>query len=767
MDYAVVGKRVAKIDAVAKATGAARFATDTYLPGMLWARVLRSPHPHARIVSIDTSRAERLPGVRAVITAEDVPDARYGALVFDMGMLARGKVRYIGEPLAAVAAVDKATAAEAIRLIDVAYEELPAVFDPADALRPDAPRVHEELKSYVTLFERTPESMSGNVNYQASIRQGDVAAGFAESDLILEDTFRTSKQHPAYLEPNSTVAAFDSEGRLVIHNTTQRPHVNQAILSALLDLPTSRIRVMPAYVGGGFGAKNRTLSEPIAAALALKAGAPVRFTLSMEEEFTASTTRHPAVITLKTGVKRDGTLVASDMRLVFDCGAYAPTPNAVWLASVTATGPYRIPHTRLSAYSVYTNKMMSGALRGYGGPQVTFAREVQLDRIAAELKIDPVEIRLKNCLRRGDHLHTGQGLVSVNVEETIREAARRAGWGEAKKPEAKGRALGISCAIFPCGGFGTSSVVRMNGDGSAIVTTGAMDMGQGLRTVMAQIAAEELGLTLDRVTVVSGDTDSTPYDVGIFGDRGTHTAGMAVRVAAAEARKEILELAAERLEAAVEDLDLRDNRVAVKGSPGRSLTLKEVFGGGTYRKGGPIIGKASFNPDTPPYDPSAVQGAASRFFSTYTFATVVAEVQVDESTGEVAVLRAVEGNDCGTVINPDGVEGQIDGGMATGLGFAVAEDLVIRDGQVMSTSFLDYRIPTAADMPETERFTVENYDGNGPFGAKGVGNVSVLNLAPAVANAIRSAVGVRLDELPLSPEKIRQGVAELKATGPA
>jgi CO/xanthine dehydrogenase Mo-binding subunit len=760
LEYSVIGERVPRVDALAKATGAARFATDLYFPGMLWAKVLRSPHPHARIVSIDAKQARNLPGVRAVITADDVPDEKYGALVWDMGMLARHKVRYIGESVAAVAAVDEDTAEEALSLIRVDYEELPAVFDPLEALRLDAPIIHEDLKGYVTLFERTPESMSGNVNYHATIVQGDVEAGLAAADLVVEDTLFTPKQHPSYLEPNSTVAAFDAEGRLLIHNTTQRPHVNQAILGGLLGLPTSRIRVIPAYVGGGFGAKNRTLTEPIAAALALKAGAPVRLTLSREEEFTSSTTRHPAVIEMRTGAKRDGTLVASEIRLVFDCGAYAPTPNAVWLASIMATGPYRIPHTRLQAFSVYTNKMMSGAFRGYGGPQVSFAREVQLDRLAEELGMDPVEIRLKNCFRRGDSLHTGQPLVSVNVEGTIREAARRMGWAEARAKRTGGRALGIACAIFPCGGFGTSGIVRMNGDGTAIVSTGAMDMGQGLRTVMAQLAAEELGLTVDRVTVISGDTDSTPYDVGIFGDRGTHTAGMAVKLAAAEARREILDLAAEKLEASPEDLDIRQNRVFVKGVPGRSVELREIFGGSTYRKGGPIIGKASFNPDTPPYDPKRVHGAASRFFSTYTFATVIAEVQVDRATGRVTVLRAVEGNDCGTVINPDGAEGQIDGGMAMGLGYAVLEKLAIRNGQVFTTSFLDYRLPTALDVPVTDRFTVANHDENGPFGAKGVGNVSVLSMAPAVANAVRAAVGVRIRELPITPEKILQGLEE-------
>jgi carbon-monoxide dehydrogenase large subunit len=371
-----------------------------------------------------------------------------------MGMFARGKVRYIGEPVAAVAAVDEDTAEEALDLIGVEYDELPAVFDPLEAVGPEAPLVHEASGRYVTLFERTAKSMTGNVNYHAAIARGDVAEGFARSDLVVEDSFRTPKQNPSHLEPNSTLASFDAEGRLLIQNTTQRPHVNQAILAALLEWPSSRIRVSPAYVGGGFGAKNRTLTEPIAAALAVATGLPVRLTLTREEELTASTTRHPAIVRLRTGALRDGTLVASEMELVFDCGAYAPTPNAVWLASSMATGPYRIPHTRLEAFSVYTNKMMSGAFRGYGGPQVAFAREVQLDRLADELDIDPVEIRLKNCLRSGDELHTGQKLSGVNLEGTLREAARQTGWP--RGPPA-GRARGGAGADIPGGGGGTAT----------------------------------------------------------------------------------------------------------------------------------------------------------------------------------------------------------------------------------------------------------------------------------------------------------------------
>ena len=750
--YSVIGARVPKVDALPKATGEARFATDIYLPGMLWAKVLRSPLPHARILSINTEKAKKLPGVKAVLTAQDVPERRYGALVLDMGIFASGKVRYVGEAVAAVAAVDEDTASEALGLIEVEYEELPAVFDPAEAVLPGAPVIHENLKNYVTLFERTKRAMTGNVNYQADIHRGDIEKGFAESDFVFEDTYRTQKVHPSYLEPNSTVAAFDAEGRLLIYNTTQRPHMNQSILSSLLGIPISKIHVIPCYVGGGFGGKNRTLSEPTAAVLALKTRLPVRMTFTREEEFTAATTRHASIVALKTGVKKDGTLVAAQIKMVYECGAYAPTPNAVWLGSVTATGPYRVPHVKLESFSVYTNRMMAGAFRGYGTPQVTFARESQMDRISHELGIDPVDIRLKNCLHPGDSLHTGQEVASVNIRDTILKAAEAIGWEKGKLGKNKG--LGVSCGFCPCGGFATSSVVKMHMDGTALVTTGAMDMGQGLRTVMTQIAAEELGLSPRDITVIIGDTDSTPFDVGIFGDRGTHTTGMAVKMAAADAKSQILESAAELMEANVEDLEVKDKKVFVKGSPNRYLPFQEILGGGMYKKGGPVIGKASINPSATPIDPAIAKGAASRMFSTYTFATNIVEVEVHPETGEINVLRAIGAHDCGTVINPDGVEGQIVGGMAVGVGYGLFEDVIIKEGQVMNPNFLECRLPTAVDMPEISAFIVENYDDNGPFGAKGAGNSSVVNMASAVANAVYNAVGVRIQDLPITPEKV-------------
>lgn len=756
--FSVIGKKIPKIDALSKVLGEAKFATDIYLPSMLHGKVLRSTHPHARILRIDTEKAKRLKGIKTIITSKDVSDVKYGALVMDMGIFARGKVRYIGEAVAAVAAIDEDTASEALELIQVDYEELPSVFDPMEAMLPGAPTLHEDLKNYVTLFPRTERSMSGNVNYHAVIHQGDIETGISSSEIIIEDTYKTPKVHQCYLEPHTCVAAFDSDGRVTVWTTTQRPHVNQAIISSVLELPISKIRVIPCHVGGGFGGKNRTLVEPICVALTQKAKLPVRLSLTREEEFTSTTTRHPTIIKIKMGVKRDGTLVACQMDLIYDAGAYAPTPNAVWLGAVTAAGPYRISHVRIETFSVYTNKMMSGAFRGYGTPQVTFARESHVDRIAHELNMDPVEIRLKNCFQKGNYLPTGQKLVSVNIKDTILRAAERIEWNQAKKRGNK--AMGISCGFTPCGGFATSCIIRMNQDGTAVISSGAMDMGQGLKTVLAQIVAEELGIEVDDITVISGDTDSTPFDVGIFGDRGTHTTGLAAKMAAMDAKTQIFDLAAAQMEANREDLDIRDHKVFVKGSSERSLSLKDLLAGSVYKKGGPIIGKASINPDTLPMDIKIVQGAASKFFSTYTFATNIVEVEMDPDAGRLCVLKAVGSQDCGTLINPDGAEGQIDGGMAIGLGYGLFEEMLIKEGQVINPNLLDYRMPTALDMPTLDRIIVESYDENGPFGAKGVGNSSVINMAPAIANAIYHATRVRIKELPITPEKILEGLKE-------
>ncbi len=395
---------------------------------------------------------------------------------------------------------------------------------------------------------------------------------------------------------------------------------------------------------------------------------------------------------------------------------------------------------------------MGGAFRGYGAPQVTFARESQIDRIASELKIDPVEIRLKNCFTQGEIQPTGHKIPSVNIKDTIIRAKEMIGWGREERN--KNRSLGIACGFTPCGGLATSCILRINQDGTVNVNSGAVDMGQGLKTVLTQIVAEELGIPIENILLISGDTDSTYFDVGVFSDRGTHTAGLAAKMAAMDAKRQIFEIASEELEANIDDLYLRNGKVFIKGSPEHFISISDLISRNIFRKGRPIIGKASINPDTPSVDINKVRGATSKLPSTYTFATTAVEVEVDRISGRIKVVKAFGVNDCGTVINPDGAEGQMDGGMAIGLGYGLFEEILMEDGQVLNPNFLEYRLPTALDMPDFSRATVENYDENGPFGAKGIGNSSVINMAPAIANAIYRATGIMIKELPITPEKI-------------
>jgi CO/xanthine dehydrogenase Mo-binding subunit len=510
----------------------------------------------------------------------------------------------------------------------------------------------------------------------------------------------------------------------------------------------NKIRVIPSVVGGGFGGKNRTLIEPICVALARKANRPVKLTLTREEEFTSATSRHPCIIRMKTGVKKDGTLLVRVVKLIYDCGAYMMVPNAIWLGAVNACGPYRIPNFEVNSYAAYTNKNMSAAFRGFGAPQVSFAYESQMDMIAERLGVDPVEIRLKNGMETGDSLPTGQAAASVEVKRTLTSAAKKAGWPEKKN------SLGLASASFVCGGFVSSSFVRLNEDGTAVVASGAMDMGQGLRTVMAQIAAEELGLAFEDIVVVNADTDATPFDIGVFGDRGTNTAGMAVKMAAAEVKQEIVARAAALLEANVQDLEVRDGKIFVCGAPARAIALLDVLKGSQYLKGGPILGKASLMPEVQFSPPEVAQGQVTPFFRTVTFNSQLAEVKVDEETGTVKLTRLISCHDCGQAINPMGVEGQIDGGLVIGAGYGLYEQVIIDQGQVLNPGFTEYRMLTAADMPPMQGEIMAGADPTGPFGAKGAGNATLIPTAPAIDNALYNAVGVRIKELPITPPKI-------------
>lgn len=752
-DFAVVGKRVARIDALEKATGAARFTDDLELPRMLHGKVLWSPHPHARILNIDTSRAERLPGVKAVITGKDWGGIKYGVLptTRDQHPLALDKVRYIGDEVAAVAAVDEDTAEEALELIRVEYEVLVPVFDPEEAMLEGAPRIHEEAP--------------GNISVHMKTELGDVEKGFRDSDYVREDRFETQAVAHCQLECYVALASFDASGRLEIWTPNQSPFAKRRALANALKMSLDDVRVRRSYVGGAFGGRSETFALDFCAALlSRRTGRPVKITYSREESFRSTRQKHPFVLYLKTGVKRDGTIVAKDLRVVADGGAYNSTAAIAMSNPPTMLLPlFRIPNFRYEAFRVYTNKSVRGAMRGHGSQQFRFADGCQMDMIAEDLGMDPIEIRLKNVVETGERLINGSIVYSSGLRECIEKAAEASGWWEKKRQPSPGRGLGIGCACTTCGfslGIRSSSsaFVKFNEDGQATLFTGTQDNGQGNWSMMVQIAAEELGVSMNDVRLVAADTETTLQDPGTYSMSTTFISGNAVKSAAADARRQILEIAADKLEANAADLDARQGHVYVKGSPEKSIGIPEVIKL-AMALGKPIMGKGYYMPKMDPlnYQTGDFRGQNT---GTWSFGTVVAEVQVDPETGRVALERVTAAHDCGRAINPNEVEGQAEGSVVLGQGQVLTEELKWDGGLLLNSSFLDYGIPTAADSPEVKTIIVETIDPNGPFGAKEAAEPINVAIIPAIANAIYDAIGVRIQSLPITPDKILEAIKE-------
>jgi len=759
MSHRYIGKNVPKVDALEKSLGKAIYINDITLPGMLHGKILRSPYPHARIIKIDTSRAKRVPGVKAVITADDLPDSRFGPFIKDEPVLARDKVRYIGEPVAAVAATDLDAAEEALELIIVEYEELPAVFDPLEAMKADAPLIHENLKDYVTTFQAI---QNGNVCSQTTFVQGDIEKGFREADVIVEETFTTQMQHQCYIEPAGAIAQMDVSGKFTVWSSTQAVFIHQARIAEALRIPMSKIRVIAPCVGGGFGGKIETHVQIICVALAQRVNnRPVKIILSREEEFSSTRPRHPCVMRCKLGVKKDGRIVAKEMVNIFDTGAYAcDGPGVAAFGSLMARGPYRIPNFKIEGYCVYTNKVKCGALRGFGNPQTGFASESIMDIAAHEIGMDPLDFRLKNALEPGDRSVGGQVIKSVGIKHCLTKAAEAIEWKKSKKRKCRGK--GIASINHISGLLTVSAIVRINEDGTICLHVGTVDIGQGSNTILCQICAEELGVDVKDIVIISGDTYSTPYTWATSASRLTYTGGNAVKRAALDAKKQLLELAADVLAVDKEVLEVGNKRVFVKTNPERSLTFQELGAISCWVKGGPIIGKDSFMVEEPAFDRSGFQGFPFGTMTAYIFAAQSAEVEVDLETGQVQVIRGAAAHDVGRAINPQNVEGQIEGGYVQGLGYALTEETVFDRGKVVNPSFADYKIFTAADVPELRAIIVECLDETGPFGAKGVGEPGLVGVAPAVANAIFDAIGVRITELPITPEKLLKKIREGK-----
>jgi len=755
----MVGLGLPRLEAEGKINGRSQYTDDLIRPRMLHGAILGSAYAHARIKSYDVSKARALPGVQAVLTGEDFERLPMGPVIKDETVLAKGKVRYIGEPVAAVAAANRQIARAALALIEIEYEELPAVLTAEAALADGAPTVHEELDSYIKIFDAR---FGGNVMSRQEIVEGEVEAAWDRCDVVVEGVYETQAQAHAYLEPCSALAEVDERGKLTIWSSHQSINRVQANVAEGLGLPMSRIRVITPRVGGGFGGKMEATVQPIAAALALRTGRPVKVTLSREDDFMMIRSRHPTRIYMKTGVRKDGTLVAREAELLYDGGAYADdSPAVLGFGLLMARGPYRIEHVRSVGRVVYTNKLRAAGFRGFGNPQVTFAGESQMDEIAERLGMDPIELRLKNAMRKGDRWVGGHSPKSCGLVECIEKVRNASEWGGPLGPatrDGKVRGRGIACLAHICGVLGTSAVVRLAEDGSIVLATGAVDIGQGADTVLAQICAETLGLDVSRVNVVAPDTDSSPYNWGTAASRVTYMAGRAVAGAAQRVKDKIFEHVAEMLECAIPDLELRPGgRVGVKGIAQKEVTFFDVSMRSLFGVGGPIIATESLVYDGEPFDPkrTVMLGYPFANLGVYLFGAQIVEVEIDTDTGQVEVVKAWLAHDVGRAINPTAVEGQIQGGFAQGVGYALAEELVWEDGRLANPSLMDYKIPGPLDVPyEITSIIVEDPEPTGPFGAKGIGEPGILGVAPAVANAVANATGVRLRRIPLTSERV-------------
>ncbi len=757
-----IGQSPVRLDAREKVTGRTLYAVDLKMAGMLYAKVLRSPHPHARILHIDATKARSLPGVVAVVTGKDFPGS-LGATVQDQSFLAGDKVRFVGDAVAAVAAVNLDTAEEALSLIHVEYELLPALFDPVEAMKSREVLIHENLSQYAVAPGIFPVPGTNICNH-FKLRKGDPERGFKESDLVLEDTYRSHMVQHAHLETHAAIAQVDSSGKILIWSNTQTPYFNRKALAKSLNLPLNQVRVMVTTLGGGFGGKSYLKAEPICVALALKSkGRPVKLVFTREEEFGVAPVRHPTIIRCKTGMKKDGTWLAQETELIFDTGAYADIgPRVCRNAGFSAAGPYQVPNVRIDSYCVYTNHPIGGAFRGFGIPQVSWAIESHLDVMAEKLGLDPVEVRLKNAVEEGSLSVTGQVLHSVGLKETLRQAAEKIGWRKASGPY---RGKGIACmhksTVTPSS---SAAFVKLNEDASVTLLCSAVEMGQGSSTILAQIASEELGIPVEKISMVRPDTDVTPYDMASVSSRSTFFVGNAVRRAAADAREQLLQIAAEILEANPQDLVIEGGKVMVRGVPEKAIPIAELplgeafYAGAKGRgRGRPVLGRGSFTvEDATPLDRETGQGKNPSAF--WMYATQAAEVEVDPRSGRVKVLRISSAHDVGKSIHPVAIEGQIQGALVMGVGTALWEEMELEKGRVKNPSFAEYKLPSALDAPEMIPIIVEELHAQGPYGAKGLGEPALAPTAAAIANAIYAAVGVRVKDLPITPEKILEGL---------
>jgi 4-hydroxybenzoyl-CoA reductase alpha subunit len=754
-NFSIVGKRIPLRDAIEKAKGGVAFTSDINLQGMLYGKILRSPVPHATIHHIDVSKAEKLKGVKAVITSKDTSMIKYSVSPTwaDKLILADKKVRYIGDEIAAVAAVDEEIAEEALELITVEWEELPAVFDPFEAMQPGAPLLHEGVEN--------------NVSRVLSMECGSVDDGFAGADVILEETFSTQAQSHCSLETHCCIATCSPTDDVHLWVNSQAPHPLRQRLSATLNIDAAKIHISTPHIGGGFGSKiDLEPAQAISVLLAKKTGKPVKIENTRQEQFIATRMRHPTIAKLKFGAKRDGTIVAKQAEVVMDNGAYnSHGPAVLAYHNVMFSTLYRVKNIKYDGRLVYTNKNWGGACRGYGDPQASFAQEVMMDMVAEKLKMDSIDLRLKNANMPNEVTANAVKITSCGLKECLSRAREASGWDAKKKTKRKFRGLGVAAMIYTGGGsigsgFNYSgATMQMNADGTLHLLMGAVDIGQGSDTILSQMAAEIMGVSPETISLTTANTDSTLPCMGTFGSRVTFCAGSAVTEAALNLKQQLLGVAADMLEAHIDDLEMKDKKIYVKGSPDKAISYAQIGFAAYYKKKKPLVAHGYYNgPEVPPeFDPVTYRGYPS---PALVFGTHLAEVEVDPATGKVEVLNFVAAHDLGKAINPLLVEGQIEGGAAQGIGWSLMEGLQFDNGKILNPNFHDYKMLTIKDIPKITSLLIETIDPNGPFGAKGIGECAMVPTAPAIVNAIYDAVGVRIKDLPASPEKVFMGLKE-------
>jgi CO/xanthine dehydrogenase Mo-binding subunit len=737
-----VGIAIPKVDSLEKVLGEAKYGADLSSKEPFHLKVVRSPKPHAKIVRIEINDALKVPGVERIFTAKDVPGRNLsGVINKDQPILASDRVRYVGDPVALVSTQTEEAAEEAAKKVLVVYEDLPFINRPEEALKLDAPLIHEK----------------GNLLYEFRVIKGDVQAGFKEAEIIVEETYTTTWIDHAYLEPDAGLSYSDDEGRITVVCPTQNVHYDQKEVAALLALPSEKVRIIQCATGGGFGGRLDITVQCLLALAAFHLKKPVKIVYSREEVFQVTSKRHPLTIRYKSGAGKDGKLTAVEVDILGDTGAYASYGSTVAIRSaIHATGPYEVPHVKVRSRMVYTNNPWAGAMRGFGVPQMAFAHESQMDLLAKELKIDPIEIRLKNALHVGSETASGQTLMtSVGIGETLKKVKewrdqRGISKIDSKKPFIK-KGIGVGSMWYGIGNTGvanpSTAQMEIDPNGEIRLFTGAADIGQGSDTVLLQIASESLGVPLKEIRLIRADTAITTDAGATSASRQTYVSGNAILDAIKNLKQEITKEASRLLEVDRQDLFFEDGKIKSKSNPSVSLSIKEM----AKRCGRVLRGEGSFDPETTRLDPETGQGAP---YATYAFATHLAEVEVDTETGKVKVNRVIASHDVGKAIHPKNVMGQIMGGVAMGTGFALMEEFIPDE----TTSFVNYLIPTSKDVPEVIPILVEDEEPTGPFGAKGVGEPAVIPSAPAILNAIADAIGERIFHLPANLERVMEAV---------